>query len=73
MIPFKLLIELANRPHLVRELSYRGNIGIQELMSFYDKATDEQKDQLEHFLTDEDIEAALALLELVTGIRLERD
>tara|TARA_R110002050_G_scaffold16682_1_gene50333 strand:- start:847 stop:975 length:129 start_codon:yes stop_codon:yes gene_type:complete len=42
-------------------------------MSFYDRASDEQKDQLEQFLTDEDIQAALALLELVTGIRLKRD
>ena len=63
MISFKLLYEL----------SYQGNIGIEELMLFYDRATDEQKDQLEQFLTDEDIEAALALLELVTGSRLERD
>lgn len=64
---------MASHSHLIRELSYQGNIGIQELMSFYDRASDEQKDQLEQFLTDEDIQAALALLELVTGIRLKRD
>ena len=50
MIPFKLIYELA----------YDGNIGMQELMMFYQYANDDQKDQLETFLTDENIEEALA-------------
>ena len=58
MIPFKLIYELA----------YEGNIGIQELMMFYQRADDEQKDQLEQFLANGDMEEALALLELVTGV-----
>ena len=62
MVPFKLIYELA----------YEGNIGIQELMMFYQRADDEQKDQLEQFLANGDMEEALALLELVTGVQLQR-
>jgi len=61
MIPFKLIYELA----------YDGNIGMQELMMFYQRADDDQKDQLERFLADENIKEALALIELVTGVRLQ--
>ena len=62
MIPFKLIYELA----------YEGNIGIHELMMFYRRADEEQKDQLEHFLANGDMQEALALLELVTGVQLQR-
>ena len=62
MIPFKL----------IHELAYEGNIGIQELMMFYQRADEEQKDQLEQFLANGDMEEALALLELVTGVQLQR-
>lgn len=62
MIPFKLIYELA----------YEGNIGIQELMMFYQRADEEQKDQLEQFLANGDMEEALALIELVTGVQLQR-
>ena len=45
MIPFKLIYELA----------YEGNIDIQELMMFYRRADEEQKDQLEQFLANGDM------------------
>ena len=62
MIPFKLIYELA----------YEGNIGIQELMTLYQRADEEQKDQLEQFLANGDMGEALALIELVTGVQLQR-
>ena len=62
MIPFKL----------IHELAYEGNIGIQELMTFYQRADGEQKDQLEQFLANGDMREALALIELVTGVHLQR-
>jgi hypothetical protein len=62
MIPFKLIYELA----------YEGNIGIQELMMFYQHADEDQKDQLEQFLANGDMGEALALIELVTGVHLQR-
>tara|TARA_Y100000310_G_C20426093_1_gene689137 strand:+ start:380 stop:808 length:429 start_codon:yes stop_codon:yes gene_type:complete len=55
---------------LLSELAYEGNVGIEELMMFYKIADDDQKDQLEEFLVDENIEEALALIELVTGTKL---
>ena len=60
MVSFKLLHELA----------YEGNIGIEELMMFYQMATDHEKSPLDHFLVDENVQEALALIELVTGIAL---
>jgi len=62
VIPFKL----------IHELAYEGNIGIQELMTFYQRADEEQKDQLEQFLANGDMREALALIELVTGVHLQR-
>jgi len=60
VIKFKLLYEIA----------YRGNIGIHELMKFYDIATEEQKRQIEAYLEAQDFENALILLRDVTGVML---
>lgn len=61
MIPFKLLYELA----------YVGNVGIQELMTFYQRATPEQLDQLGVLLKKEKISKAIRLIEDVTGVKLQ--
>jgi hypothetical protein len=41
-------------------------------MMFYQHADEDQKDQLEQFLANGDMEEALALIELVTGVQLQR-
>ena len=61
MISFKLLHELA----------YVGNVGIQELMMFYQSASPEQVELLEVLLKDEKISKAIRLIEDVTGVRLK--
>jgi hypothetical protein len=63
MIPFKLIYELA----------YTGNIGIQELMMFYQDASPRQIELLEDLLKREKISKAVKLLYLVTGIKLHED
>ena len=63
MIPFKLLYELA----------YVGNVGIHELMMFYQSASPEQVELLEALLKDEKISKAIRLIEDVTGVKLQED
>jgi len=63
MIPFRLLHELA----------YEGNVGIQELMEFYQLATDGEKEDLERLFAEADIEGALRLMQQVTGTELVDD
>lgn len=58
---------------LLHELSYSGNIGIQELMVFYNKANDQQKAELNTYLEAGDFKNAIELLALVTGVRLKVD
>lgn len=62
MIDFKTL----------QEQSYKGNIGIMELVDFHKKATTEQKKQLESFLKAGKTDAAWDLIEKVSGTKLVR-
>ncbi len=61
MIPFKLLYELA----------YVGNVGIHELMMFYQSASPEQVELLEDLMKREKISRAISLIEDVTGVKLQ--
>lgn len=63
MVPFKLIYELA----------YTGNLGIHELMTFYQKASPKQIELLEDLLRKEKISKAVKLLYLVTGIELQEN
>lgn len=52
-------------------MSYVGNLGIQELMIFYQDASPEQIELLEDLLKREKIARAIRLIEDVTGVRLQ--
>ena len=54
------------------ELAYDGNIGIHELMLFYSKANDEEKDLLQQYLEMEQLDLVVDLLYKVTGVRLKQ-
>jgi hypothetical protein len=60
MIPFQKFYEIA----------YPGNVGIHELMQFYSKASDEEKDVLERFMEIGDFDKILNLIHRVTGTKL---
>ena len=52
------------------EIAWEGNVGIHELMQFYAVATDEQKEELSHYLETKQIDKAVELLYQVTGTKL---
>jgi hypothetical protein len=62
MISFRLLSELA----------YEGNVGFHELILFYQKASDDEKDELDHLFAEESLDEAVSLIERVTGVTLHK-
>jgi len=57
----------------LNELSYSGNIGIMEMVKFYQKASEEQKNQMKKLLESKKTAEALRLLEKVTGTKLQEE
>ena len=60
MIPFQKFYEIA----------YPGNVGIHELMQFYSKASDEEKNLLERLMEIGDFNKIIKLIHQVTGTKL---
>lgn len=54
------------------EASYAGNLGFEEMMLFYRKATERQIAEMERLLDSELLDKVYALLRKVTGIDLNR-
>ena len=52
------------------EAAYVGNLGFEEMMKFYDKATQREIRVLEKLIDEERIKEAWALVQKVTGIKL---
>ena len=52
------------------EIAYPGNVGIHELMQFYSKASDDDKNLMERLMQIGDLDKVLDLIQRVTGTRL---
>lgn len=61
----KLLGEIA-----LYEAAYKGNIGVMEMVKFYQIATDAEKSKMKGLLRDEKFGEAWDFLQQVTGVRL---
>ena len=57
---------------ILLEQAYRGNIGMMEIMEFFNKATPLQKHELEILIKAKRNDDAWKLIELVTGVKLEK-
>ncbi len=57
----------------LKEVAYRGNLGIHELMLFYDKASKTEIKKLEMLLSSKKIKPALDLVEKVLGYKLHTE
>ena len=57
----------------LNELSYSGNIGIMEMVKFYQKASEAEKSQMKKLLESKKSAEALKLLEKVTGTKLQEE
>ena len=56
----------------LREVSYKGNLGIHELMVFYDKASQSDIKKLQALLSQNKVKPALDLMEKVLGYSLHK-
>lgn len=66
MLTFKEYKELA-------EASYSGNIGIMELVKFYNKATPDLIKKVKELIAKKDNDAAWEIIQRVTGVKLNKD
>lgn len=55
---------------MLKELSYRGNLGVMEMVKFIDLASPDQKQQLQLLMDEGNMDGALALIQSVTGTKL---
>lgn len=53
------------------EASYPGNLGVMEVMKFYQQATDDQKTLLKHLMGQGKTQLAWELIQKVTGVKLQ--
>jgi hypothetical protein len=54
----------------INELDYEGAVGFHELMTFYGKASDEQRQQMDDCLTNKNVECVKDLVHQVTGMTM---
>lgn len=52
------------------ELSYKGNVGFQEMVAFYRKATDNEIEEMESIISKDDWIGFKKLIKRVIGINL---
>ena len=64
----KTTISLMNEWNGLSELDYSGAVGVHELMMFYPKATDDQRNQMDSCLDNKDFECVRSLITQVTGM-----
>ncbi len=55
---------------LIKELSYKGNLGIMELVEFYKRATDAERIKLERLMNAKKWNAVWKLVQQVTNTKL---
>jgi hypothetical protein len=56
----------------LEEASYAGNIGVMELVKFYNIASNEQKKQLKSLISNKKKNDAWKLVQQVTGVKLHK-
>lgn len=65
------LNEKIQREEIIKEAAYSGNIGFQEMIEFYQKASDEQIKKMEAMIKKKSWDGVKALFKLVLGVELK--
>ena len=65
------LNEQIEREELIKEAAYAGNIGFQEMIQFYQKASEEQIKKMEVMIKKKSWNGVKALFKLVLGVELK--
>lgn len=56
---------------IIAEAPYTGNLGFEEMMKFYEVATQREISQLEKFINDDKDKEAWKFVQKVTGMKLK--
>ena len=64
-------IDWINRAHRICELAYPTNVGLMEMLKFYQVATPQQIDQMERIAKRNDWEGFKKLIAKVLGVNLQ--
>ena len=70
MIKLKDIANKTMAESCINELAYKGNVGIVEMMQFFNKATDEQKSAMEFAIGQQNVPKVLELIKQVVGVDL---
>lgn len=64
-------IKIIDATKIITEMTYPGNIGFEEIVAFYQKATQSQIKELEKVIKDEDWEGFKTQIKKVLNIKLK--
>jgi hypothetical protein len=66
----KQIMECVRITNYLLEIAYEGNIGIHEMVKFFQVATPDEVKKFEYFMSLNDLSNAWELLQQVVGVRL---
>lgn len=68
---YKQIMECAKRVNYIMEIAYEGNVGLHEMVQFFQVATPEETARFEQLMAMQDIPNAWELVQRVVGTRLK--
>lgn len=68
---YKKILECVKRTSSILEIAYEGNIGIHEVMRFFQMANPDQVREFELLMAGEQVHAAWELVQRVVGVNLK--
>ena len=68
---YKKIMECVKLTNYLLEISYEGNVGLHEMMKFFQLATPEETKQFEDLMKVNDLSNAWELVQRVVGVRLK--
>lgn len=67
---YKQVSRKIDKINFILEIAYQGNVGLHEMMQFFQVATDEEKAEFETFMELGNLSGAWELVQRVTNTRL---
>lgn len=68
---YKQIVDRVKRINMILEISYQGNVGLHEMMKFFQVANPEEVKQFEYLMSQNDLPNAWELVQKVVGVRLQ--
>ncbi len=68
---YKQSLDRVKRLNLIFEISYKGNVGLHEMMQFFQVANPEEVKEFEQLMAQNDLPNAWELVQKVVGVRLQ--